>query len=78
MNITIKEVPDELHQKLRQRARMHGRSLNKEVITILETMVNPVPRGSRDLLRQISERRNKMDSIVKEEELKEIIEEGRP
>jgi len=78
MNITIKEVPDELHQKLRQRARMHGRSLNKEVITILETMVNPVPRGSRDLLRQISERRDKMDSIVKEEELKEIIEEGRP
>lgn len=77
MNITLKELPDELHRKLRQRAEMHGRSLNKEVIMILENTVNPVRRSSRDILEQITERREQMDPIVKQEELKEIIEEGR-
>ncbi|MCC5835749.1 MAG: Arc family DNA-binding protein [Opitutales bacterium] len=77
MNITLKEIPDELHQKLRQRAETHGRSLNKEVLSILEMTVNPVRKSSQDLLRQISDRRDKMAHVVKDEELKGIIEEGR-
>lgn len=77
MNITLKEIPADLHQKLRQRADTHGRSLNKEVIIMLETMVKPRQRRSRDLLKKIVERRDSMDFIVKAEELKSIIEEGR-
>ena len=77
MNITLKEIPEELHHKLKQRAEIHGRSLNKEVITILELMVNPVRKSSQDLLRQIREHRDKMPHIVRDEELKGIIEEGR-
>ena len=77
MNITLKEIPEELHHKLKQRAETHGRSLNKEVISILEMTVNPVKKRSQDLLRQISERRNKMPHIVKKDELKAMIEEGR-
>lgn len=77
MNITLKEIPEDLHHKLRQRAETHGRSLNKEVINILEMMVNPVRKSSQDLLKQISDRRAKMAYIVKEKELKDIIEEGR-
>lgn len=56
---------------------MHGRSLNKEVLTILEMTVNPVRKSSKDLLEQISERRDRMPHIVKDSELKAIIEEGR-
>lgn len=77
MNITLKEIPEELHHRLRERAEAHGRSLNKEVITILETTVNPVRKSPQDLLRQISERRERMPNIVKDEELKSIIEQGR-
>ncbi len=77
MNITLKEIPENLHHKLRQRAQTHGRSLNKEVITILETMINPVRKSPEDLLKQISDRRDRMPHIVRDEELKSIIEEGR-
>lgn len=77
MNITLKEIPKALHHKLKQRAETHGRSLNKEVISILEMTVNPVQRNPQNLLKQISERRDKMEHIVQEEELSEIIREGR-
>lgn len=77
MNITLKEIPKELHLKLKQRAETHGRSLNKEVITILEMAVHPIRKSSQDLLMQIRARRDKIPHIVKEEELKNIIEEGR-
>ena len=77
MNITLKEIPEELHQNLRRRAETHGRSLNKEVLTILEAVVNPVKRSAKDLLTQIEERRARMPHIVKEAELESIIREGR-
>ena len=77
MNITLKEVPDELHSGLRKRAETHGRSLNKEVLTILEAVVCPVRRTAKDLLSQIEERRNRMPLIVKDSELGDIIGSGR-
>ena len=77
MNITLKEIPEELHQNLRRRAETHGRSLNKEVLTILEAVVNPVQRSAKDMLAQIEERRSRMPHMVKDSELKSIIEEGR-
>lgn len=77
MNITLKELPDALHRKLKERAEAHGRSLNKEVITMLETMVNPVRREPEELLRRIGHHRNTLNHLVREEELPEIINEGR-
>lgn len=77
MNITLKDLPDTLHLKLKARAEAHGRSLNKEVIAMLETMVNPVRRKPEDLLRRIAEHRAVMPHLVKEDELAGIIREGR-
>jgi plasmid stability protein len=34
--LTIKRVPEELHERLKKRAERHRRSMNNEVITILE------------------------------------------
>jgi plasmid stability protein len=34
--LTIKNIPDEIYQKLKQQALLHRRSLNKEVIISLE------------------------------------------
>ncbi|MDZ4742117.1 MAG: hypothetical protein SGI98_01705 [Verrucomicrobiota bacterium] len=56
---------------------MQGRSLNEEVLSILETAVNPVRKNPRDILRQIRERRDRMPHIVHEIELPEIISGGR-
>ena len=39
--LVIRDVSDELHGLLKARAAEHRRSLNKEVITILENSLNP-------------------------------------
>ena len=38
-SLLIKNLPDEIHQQLKAQAERHHRSLNKEVITLLETAV---------------------------------------
>jgi plasmid stability protein len=40
--ITVKGLAPGLHQALKSRARAHGRSLNREIISTLETAVHAV------------------------------------
>ncbi len=35
-SVLIKNLPDELHQQLKRRAQRHHRSLNKELIALIE------------------------------------------
>lgn len=42
INLSVKNVPDDLIDKLRQRAKRHHRSIQGEVMTILEEAVGPV------------------------------------
>ncbi len=37
--ITLRNVPDDLHQHLKQQAKTHHRSVNREVIVLLETLL---------------------------------------
>lgn len=39
--ITLKDIPVPVHAALKQRAKQHGRSLNKEVLGCLEMAVAP-------------------------------------
>ncbi len=36
VSITLKDIPDSIHRTLKQRARLHHRSLNKEVLATIE------------------------------------------
>jgi len=40
-NLTLKRVPDEIHEKLKERAERHRRSMNSEAIRILERALTP-------------------------------------
>lgn len=40
-NFTLKGIPDELHQRLKERAVRNRRSMNSEVIHILEQVLMP-------------------------------------
>lgn len=51
--ITLRDVPDDLHQRLKQQAKTHHRSVNREVIVLLETLL----RKSVDLTAPTSEER---------------------
>ena len=55
MNLTIKNLPMRLHKKLRARATSNRRSLNGEVIDLLETAVEMGPNNVNDLIKQIDE-----------------------
>lgn len=41
MNVTIKDLPPQLHERLKENAKMNRRSLNAEVITLLEAAMEP-------------------------------------
>ena len=41
--ITLKNVPAGIHRGLKARAKTNGRSLNKEIITVLEQTLNSAP-----------------------------------
>ena len=42
-SVLIKNLPDELHQQLKLRAQRHHRSLNKELIALIEGALNRRP-----------------------------------
>ena len=44
VNLSIKNVPEELAEQLRRRARRHHRSLQKELLAILEEAVFGAPK----------------------------------
>lgn len=46
MNLTIKDVPAGIHRKLKRRAEKNRRSLNGEVLSILEGSLQTHPRGA--------------------------------
>ncbi|MBM3166454.1 MAG: Arc family DNA-binding protein [Chloroflexi bacterium] len=41
MNVSLKNVPDDIVEKLRKRAKRHHRSLQGELMVILEEAVGP-------------------------------------
>ena len=43
-NVTVRNLPDEVHRALRVRAATHGRSTEAEIRDILEDIVKPVQR----------------------------------
>ncbi|MBK1716890.1 FitA-like ribbon-helix-helix domain-containing protein [Thiocystis violacea] len=38
--ITLRDVPEPLHQRLQQQARQHHRSIDREVMVLLETLLD--------------------------------------
>ena len=55
MNMTIKDLPLRLHRKLKVQARLNKRSLNWEVIDILDRSLESKPVDVEVLLRQARE-----------------------
>jgi len=48
--LTIKEVPPELHEKLKERAERHRRSMNNELLTILERTLTPSRKSAEEAI----------------------------
>jgi plasmid stability protein len=48
--LTIKGVPPELHEKLKERAERHRRSMNSEPLTILERTLTPSRKSAEEAI----------------------------
>ena len=54
-SLSIKNVPEEIVTRLKERATRHHRSLQGELLALLEEAVKPKRKSVRDLRREISE-----------------------
>lgn len=78
MNITVKDVPPALHERLRAVAERSGRSLNKLILYTLEQSVSPRQANPVELLGRVRRRRSEMKLWLDDESLEAAIDEGRP
>ncbi len=77
MNMTLKDVPESLHQRLREAAEESGRSLNKLILFTLERAFCAHKSDRRALMERIGRRRNGMSVWLEDRSLERAIEEGR-
>lgn len=77
MNITLKDVPEDLHARLKEAADDTGRSLNKLILVALDQVFAPQRSSRPAIIRRIRSRRDKMDSILDEGTLKQAIQGNR-
>ena len=77
MNITVKDVPQDLHERLRKVADQSGRSLNKLILYTLEQTVRPRQIDRSGLLGRIRRRRGNMSAWLEDDTLRAAIEEAR-
>lgn len=78
-NLTLKQVPDALYQRLKERAAAHRRSINNEAIVCLEQLLEPQPVDPRTRLEEIRAlRRDASKVFLTDEALRRAQDEGRP
>ena len=77
-SITIKNIPQELYEKLKITASLNHRSLNNETINCLESVLMPQQLSVADKLLRAKRIRTKLGNAVFDaDEIKNAIEEGR-
>ncbi|ELS00332.1 Arc-like DNA binding domain protein [Xenococcus sp. PCC 7305] len=77
-NLTIKNIPENLYQKLKQSAKLNRRSMNSEVLVCLEqVLLQSEPDGTSILpkIRKLRARSNR--HLLTDEEILKIKNEGR-
>ena len=78
-SITLKNIPDDLYQQLKDTARAHHRSINSELINCLEIVLKPKKVAVEQRLTRLrSVRAQVKPNTVEHEDIRQAIAEGRP
>ncbi len=77
MNVTLKEIPPELHKRIKEAAARSGRSLNRQIIHMLQISLEPNKASKDELVTRIQQRRGRLGGFVESAEVLEGIEDGR-
>ena len=75
--ITLKNVPAAIHKKLKDQAKQHGRSLNREIITTLEAVLRGPDVDVEVIERNARIMRESMGVYLTQRDLTEIKNAGR-
>ncbi|MBP7866048.1 MAG: Arc family DNA-binding protein [Acidobacteria bacterium] len=76
--LTIKNLPPELYERLKERARLHRRSLNSEVIVCLEKAEGPGFGSEEEILVKARHWRERTASLpLSDDEITQAKREGR-
>jgi plasmid stability protein len=78
ISLTLKGIPDDLHRRLKERARVNGRSLSGEVMACLRQAVMPRRVDVDELLARASVLREQAAVYLTEDDLARIRREGLP
>ena len=62
-SITIKDVPPALHERLKDAASRHRRSLQNEIVACLERYVDRLPRCKAELLAEAASLRERLPRL---------------
>jgi len=77
--LTIKNMPNELYQKLKDSAQAHHRSLNSELIYCLETVLTPRKVSVAERLQRARSLRQQVPAgKVTPTDIEDAIDQGRP
>jgi antitoxin FitA len=76
-NVTIKDLPAELHQRLKENAKMNRRSLNAEVITLLEASMEPRKVNVDEILAAARAVRSQVKRELSDQEINRMKRQGR-
>jgi plasmid stability protein len=77
MNMTIKDVPIRLHQRLRENAKLNRRSLNSELIMLLEAAVEPRKANVDEILAAARAVRAQVKGDLSDKEINRMKRQGR-
>jgi plasmid stability protein len=76
--ITLKNIPEQLYQKLKQRAAQHYRSLNSEVIVCLQNVLGSKQADPDVLLERARVLRSGISGKLTDKDLSLLKNQGRP
>jgi len=76
-SVTVKDLPEKLHRQLKARAQQHRRSLNSEIIAVLEAATAPRKLDSDDLLARAATLRSRVGGQLTDSDLAVLRQAGR-
>lgn len=77
-NMTLKNIPDDVYERLKESARRHRRSMNSEAIVCLEKVLNPVRLTPTERLERARRIREEVGGRFLPDEIDRAKREGRP
>ena len=77
--LTLKNIPDEVYDRLRLSAATHRRSLNSEAIVCLETVLLPIKLAANERLTRARKLRSELASVkFRARDIDTLKRQGRP